>query len=500
MNIELLRAYDEANKLRESGKSVPEYLLKRIKKLEKDLISWDLIPRIEDLFDYILEGYESPVSLNINFYPGTNEIIIDDLSPKEKEPTAQKKSKSADQPKKKDAGSTPKRPFNTFNQYIVEPHRPQRSNPLSTSSEKKKDSDPQNKRKEESVSSYSDAFRKMKDTSGAIGINKAVMLLTIFKLIECGYIKTNWIEFDNTLIIQFGHIWDSSVPKERRFEKNACQPFVKLLREPFYHLELKENKRGIEIDKDWDIKSLRSIIKYAFFDYAFFSQAKNKSTRNELMEDLVRLFSLKPKVLQEEIKIIRQQPIQDTRFLKESISIEERPEFSIDNFVLSSRIAECNQNELNDADSSVLYGAVAIAYSSNKRNSYVIYDPALRPLTKENIVRFMLKALVTRVLLGYKYNSKIPTPNKIEDIESLLSCTVFQEVDIYSSKKTNYFLTMNRLITSYQIYTEFDNIKQRIYDAINGNTNPELPEEFNYFVKNVAKQSFEKESYTKQSK
>ena len=41
MNIELLRAYDEANRLRESGKNVPEYLLKRIKKLEKDLISWD---------------------------------------------------------------------------------------------------------------------------------------------------------------------------------------------------------------------------------------------------------------------------------------------------------------------------------------------------------------------------------------------------------------------------------------------------------------------------
>ena len=112
----------------------------------------------------------------------------------------------------------------------------------------------------------------------------------------------------------------------------------------------------------------------------------------------------------------------------------------------------------------------------------------------------MLKALVTRVLLGYKYNSKIPTPNKIEDIESLLSCTVFQEVDIYSSKKTNYFLTMNRLITSYQIYTEFDNIKQRIYDAINGNTNPELPEEFNYFVKNVAKQSFEPISNIKKNK
>ena len=67
MNIELLRAYDAANRLRESGKNVPEYLLKRIKKLEKDLISWDLIPRIEDLFDYILEGYESPVSLKIIF-------------------------------------------------------------------------------------------------------------------------------------------------------------------------------------------------------------------------------------------------------------------------------------------------------------------------------------------------------------------------------------------------------------------------------------------------
>lgn len=499
MNIELLRAYDEANRLRESGKNVPEYLLKRIKMLEKDLISWDLIPRIEDLFDYILEGYESPVSLNINFYPETNEIIIDDLSPKEKEPTAKKKSKPADPPKKKDVSSAPKRPFNTFNQYIVEPHHPQRSNPLSTSSEKNKDSDAHNKGKEVSVS-YSDAFRKMKDTSGAIGINKAVMLLTIFKLIECGYIKTNWISFDNTLIIQFGHIWDSSVPKERRFEKNACQPFVKLIREPFYHLELKENKRSIEIDKDWDIESLRSIIKYAFFDYAFFSQAKNKTTRTELMKVLVRLFNLNPKVLQEDIKIIHQQPIQETRLLKESISIEDRPEFSIDNFVLSSRIAECNQNELNDADSSVLYGAVAIAYSSNKKDSYVIYDPALRPLTKENIVRFMLKALVTRVLLGYKYNSKIPTPNKIEDIESLLCCTVFQEVDIYSSKKTNYFLTMNRLITSYQLYTEFDNIKQRVYDAINGNTNPELPEEFNYFVKNVAKQAFEPESYTKRSK
>lgn len=80
MNIELLRAYDEANKLRELGKNVPYSLLERIKKLEKKLISMDLVPRIEDLMDYILQGYESPVSINIKYYPDSQEIIVNESS------------------------------------------------------------------------------------------------------------------------------------------------------------------------------------------------------------------------------------------------------------------------------------------------------------------------------------------------------------------------------------------------------------------------------------
>ena len=501
MNIELLRAYDEANKLRESGKNVPDYLLKRIKKLEKDLISWDLIPRIEDLFDYILEGYESPVSLNINFYPGTNEIIIDDLSLKEKEPTAKKKGQSADQPKNTDVSAAPKRPFNTFNEYVEEPRHPQHSNPkpLSTISEQQKDSDIHYKRKEECVS-YSDAFRKMKDTSGAIGINKAVMLLTIFKLIECDYIKTNKIEFNNTLIIQFGHIWDIAVPKERKNEKNACQPYVKLMREPFYHFKLNKGKNSIEIDKNWSIEDVRECVEYVYLDSELFNMAKNKYTRTELCEALVNLFHLSIKVLPKEIKITHQDPLQEYMLLKDSITIEEEPDFPLDDFVLNSRVEELSQKEMTDLDPSLLYGAVAIAYSNNKNKPYVIYDPDLRPLTKENVIRFMLKAMITRTLLNSKYDSIVPTPNKLDVIESLLKCTTFQEVDIFSCKVTNYFLNMNRSILGFRIYTEFGNITQRVYDGIKGIVHPELPKEFDLFVKNVAKQAFEPESNTKRGK
>ena len=169
-------------------------------------------------------------------------------------------------------------------------------------------------------------------------------------------------------------------------------------------------------------------------------------------------------------------------------------ELDINDYILCSKVDEYNQNEIAYLRPSDLWQAVAIATLGNKKKSYVINDASLLPLTKERIIRFMLRAMITRVLLSYRYdsevNTKIPNPNKLEIIDSLLKCTVFREIDANTKKQTDYVLTMNRSITGFQIYTEFRNLTQKVYDCLMGDKHQELPNEFNRFVETVARQAF----------
>ncbi len=507
MNIELLRAYDAANRLRESGKNVPEYLLKRIKKLEKDLISWDLIPRIEDLFDYILEGYESPVSLKINFYPGSNEIIIDDLSPKEEKTAKKKETKPTASTNQKDKATAQIRPFNTYNQqHIVEPPFSQLP-PAEKTKQKaineetgEKDFSTHNEEKEENfdadVKVYLDDFMRMKRKSGGAGAKKAVMLLTMFKLIACGYSKTNELKFDDTLILMYNRLWEEYMPPKEKGTKDACKPFVQLIREPFYRVRLTEDKRSIEIDHDWNTKTVRDTIRCVSFDGMLFRLVQNKDSRVRMTEYLIDLFGLNQDVSFEEIKPSFQLPLKET--IVNDIIIENEP---ITSFIFSFRVEEYDQNKVKNLKASALRGAVAIASNNKKKKSYVIYDTTLKPLSKVNLLRFLIKLMITRKLANYRFESnenvKIENTINMDVIESLLKCSVFQEVDFYSGDRNNYFLILHNSVTGFQIYTSFLNLTEKVYQGLNGNETPEFYSEFEEFLKVVKDQTFISVSTTK---
>lgn len=486
MNIELLRAYDEANKLRESGKNVPNSLLECIKKLEKKLISMDLVPRIEDLMDHILQGYESPVSINIKYYPDTQEIIVNELP---LQAIDHKKDSQLAPLKDKSIKNSPRQPFNSFGGRTL--HAEEKVEIKTTSQNATYNINAP----EDEVKKYLDEFIRMKLNSGSMGLTKTIMLLSIFSLISNGYFTNNIIEFDERLATQYRYIWDKLVPQKLPQSHNSCRSFVYLIKEPFFMYEIKKGKRGLDLRRDWDKNSIKSHIKYISLDHELFLLVKKKSTRIQLIEFLTNLFGLTT----EKLYIVEQndeKPTKEVQFSEGgTVEFDEYyDELDINDYILCSKVDEYNQNEIAYLRPSDLWQAVAIATLGNKKKSYIINDASLQPLTKERIIRFMLRAMITRVLLSYRYdsevNTKIPNPNKLEIIDSLLKCTVFREIDANTKKQTDYVLTMNRSITGFQIYTEFRNLTQKVYDCLMGDKHQELPNEFNRFVKTVARQAF----------
>ena len=272
MNIELLRAYDEANKLRELGKNVPYSLLERIKKLEKKLISMDLVPRIEDLMDYILQGYESPVSINIKYYPDSQEIIVNESS---LQAIDHEKDSQLAPLKDKSIKNSPRQPLNSFGGRTL--HAEEKVEIKTTSQNATYNINAP----EDEVKKYLDEFMRMKLNSGSMGLTKTIMLLSIFSLISNGYFTNNIIEFDERLATQYRYIWDKLVPQKLPQSHNSCRSFVYLIKEPFFMYEIKKGKRGLDLRRDWDKNSIKSHIKYISFDHELFLLVKKKSTRRE---------------------------------------------------------------------------------------------------------------------------------------------------------------------------------------------------------------------------
>ncbi len=503
MNIKLLRAYDEARMLRLSGKRVPSELLHHIKRMEEDFISKDLTSFLEHHLRYFLQGFESPISLNVEFDPLTHDVSIQSIA-SEAGNTGVKKAKSSLHSSMSNKTSEKQgRTDNVPNRYLVNPYfsqqqsksRPKKSTTQKTTQKKKlsiENDDMDNT--DEELKKYFDDFRRMKRRSGAMGIKKAVMLLSMFDLIGSGHFKSNEMVLDDTLVNRFGILWDSIVPREDKGVKDVCRAFVQLYRESFVRMEL--NKSFSNIDGHWNIESVRDVIKSVSFDGILFRLVQSQNTCIRLIEFLRSLFNLRiiiPPINQGQKQFIpKEEPI-----LEDGVVIfdENYDEVDVNDFILSSKVDEYSQGEIDNLKSSDFWRAGAIATLGNKKKSYVIYDTSIHPLTKERIIRFMLKMMITRDLLSYRYGSevseRIHNPNNLDILDSLMKCTLFQEVDPNTGKKTNHILTMNRSIKTFQIYTEYKNLTQKIYDCLMGDKRQELPNEFFRFVKNAAREAFE---------
>lgn len=505
MNIKLLKAYEEARELRESRKRIPMELLQKIDKLEHGFISKEFLPCLEDLVLYFLQGYESPLSLKLEFYPEANDVFIEDVTSR----TQKQSVKDTIQQPFISSGNTktPKvsrKTVNALNSYVVEPSIPQRpiktvpnqsTTKKTTQSEKSSTINNRSNNVDDDIKKYYDDFKRMKRRPGAMGAKKAVMLLSMFDLIGCGYFKTNEIVLDDTLITKFESLWDNLKPLEKRGPKDVYKAFVQLFREPFYRLKLNEGKSCIEIDGDWNIETVRKTIKCVSFDGILFRLVQNNQTCNHLTDYLADLFGLVT-IAPPDRNISGKLSSKKGQILEDGFDVfdENFDEVDINDFLLYSKVNEYNQDEVANSKPSDLWSAVAIASLGNKKKSYIIYDASMQPLTKDRIIKFMLKAMITRDLLSYRYGNevseRIHNPNGLDIIDSLLKCTIFQEVDPNTGKKTDYQLAMNRSIKGFQIYTEFRNLTQKVYDCLMGDKHQELPNEFNRFVKNVAKQAF----------
>ena len=514
MNIKLLSAYDEARMLRLSGKRVPSELLDRIKRMEEDFISKDLTSFLEHHLRYFLQGYESSVSLNVEFDPLTHDVSIQSTTSEAGDPGVKKAKSSLRSSKSKKTSEHQGRAVNFPNRYIVDPYYPQQQSKSRPKQSTPKKTAPQNNssvgnsgvdKTDDDLKKYCDDFRRMKRKSGALGIKKAVMLLSMFELISCGHFITNEIFLDDSLIRKFGILWDSIVPREEKGAKDACKAFVYLYSEPFYRVKL--NKSISSIDYNCKLETVREVIKSVSFDGLLFRLVQNKRARSLLIDYLADLFNLNLKKssykyntehsLNVGTMLISKPSLDEEPILKDGIVVfdENYDEVDINDFILYSKVDEYNEDEFARLKPSDLWGAVAIATSVSKKICYVIYDNSMQPLTHEGIIRFMLRTMITRDLLSYRYgsevNNMIHSPNKLDNLDSLLKCTIFQEADPNTGKKSGYSLTMNRSITGFQVYTEFRNLTQMVYDCLMGEKHQELPNTFYRFVRNVAKQSFD---------
>ena len=497
MNIELLRAYDEARMLRVSGKKVPSELLHRIKRMEEHFISKDLIPFIEQQLRYFLRDFESPVSIKMEYDPLTHEASIAEMRPEVEIHSTQEPGVLLHASKYKGTSMLSSQTLIAPNQFDVESpslKRPLQSVSHRTQKKKSPTEDNAVNNTDADIKKYCDDFRRMKRRSGAMGIKKAVMLLSMFDLIGSGHFKSNEMVLDDRLIHKYKILWDKIAPCEKKGENDTCRAFVQLYSESFFRMKL--NTDLSNIDGNCSLASVREVVKSVSFDGILFRLVQNKIARVRLIEFLCDLFDL---------RIIERSITEDQRNLKSKeepiledgivMFDENYDEVDINDFILSSKVIEYSNDEMVNLKPSDLWKAVAIATIGNRKKSFVIYDTTIQPLTKERIIRFMFKTMITRDLLSYKYGSevseRIQNPNNLDILDSLMKCTLFQEVNPNTGMKTNYILTMNRSIKTFQIYTEYRNLTQKIYECLMGDEHQELPNEFIRFANNVARQAFE---------
>ena len=152
---------------------------------------------------------------------------------------------------------------------------------------------------------FIDDFIRMRTATkkGIKSPHKAVLLITILKLIGLRIYTTNHIAFDDLLIIEFGRYWDKLVPKYSPFNKNVCHPFIHLSSESFFHLNLKN--RITDINANWHIDSIREVCNYAFLDDDLFALAQVEESRMKLINFLIDYFDLNKKSSSDSSKLSR---------------------------------------------------------------------------------------------------------------------------------------------------------------------------------------------------
>lgn len=123
--------------------------------------------------------------------------------------------------------------------------------------------------------------------------HKAILLLSIMKLIEDGVITENRIELDKVIANSFSNTWnlyfDTKAP-------TVWTPFYHLKGESFWHFKANGNEEKLTVLLSFggtpSIGKMRPIIKYAFLDKALFDYMENEMCREKLRNILFESYIL----------------------------------------------------------------------------------------------------------------------------------------------------------------------------------------------------------------
>ena len=116
-----------------------------------------------------------------------------------------------------------------------------------------------------------------KVTNGKANIAKPILLLTIFELIEEGYIIGNKIFFDQLLISTYKRIFKQYAETIT----NPEYPFYYLRNDGFYYIKGRTDKRTPSA------KYLRDHCEYAYFDNVLWELLQDPESREELRNVII---------------------------------------------------------------------------------------------------------------------------------------------------------------------------------------------------------------------
>lgn len=126
--------------------------------------------------------------------------------------------------------------------------------------------------------------------NGVKAPNKAILLLSLIRLIETNAIKRNCFMADRNLSLAFDEQWQKYYKGSKT--PSVWTPYYRLRTEPFWHfMPNGGNELLEEINKEPDkmsIGKLRNLIQYAYLDSDLFDYMCNEASRERLRIVLIK--------------------------------------------------------------------------------------------------------------------------------------------------------------------------------------------------------------------
>ena len=110
--------------------------------------------------------------------------------------------------------------------------------------------------------------------------HKAILLLSIIKLIETGNIISPFIKLNDCLIDNFNSVWEEYVPTNSGYKPRITYPFYHLSSSPFWYLIKNSSFQGQS--EYSSIKSFQRDYSGAIIDVGLFKLLKDPVSREEI--------------------------------------------------------------------------------------------------------------------------------------------------------------------------------------------------------------------------